>query len=125
MSVSALCLFGWTGERDDSMKKSAVAVFMLMSVAVGPVFAGHDHGGGYEAGGRSYERTSKTEQRSDETEMMLKICTQHLVNIERYLETLQVKIAEKRSSAAALEEIYKLEHHLREAMGTVRALQLF
>lgn len=104
-----------------------VVLVMTMSVFVmtSLVFAGHDHGGGHSSGGQPSTPSPADQQASKTSEQFLRNCAQQIEIIQRHIDRLQARIAEKRAVSSINDELETLEQKLIEAKEIVRSLQIY
>ncbi len=98
-----------------------ISVFVTTSLA----FAGHDHGGGHSSGGQPSAPSPADQQASKTADQLLKNCAQQVESIQRHIERLQARIAEKRAVSSVNDELEALEQKLIEAKEIVRSLQIY
>lgn len=106
--------------------KYVVCVSMALTfVTTVPAIAGHNHGGGHDSGGHSSAPSQADQQAASTAGQLLKNCTQHVDSIQRHIDRLQAKIAEKRGVSSISDELEALEQKLKEAKEIVRSLQIY
>lgn len=98
-------------------------MFLSMSVAAPPVFAGHDHGPqGSTNDGASQGHMD--DQNAKESEVLINNCVQYIERIQQHVRRLQTQIKGKRVGTSGRDEIKKLEENLKEASDSARSLQI-
>lgn len=105
------------------LKKLMLFMFLSMSVAASPVFAGHDHGPqGSTNDGASQGQMD--DQNAKESEVLINNCVQYVERIQQHVRRLQTQIKGKRVGTSGRDEIKKLEENLKEASDSARSLQI-
>lgn len=107
--------------------KFVIGFLKLLLFAATPLaYAGHDHGGGGQnSGGHAASHSQADVQSNKVSEELLNRCAQHVDSIQRNIVRLQAKSAESRAMSTLNGDLEALEHQLKEAKETVRALQVY
>ncbi len=103
-----------------------LSVFLMVMLTM-PAYAGHDHGGGSNnPTDNASPQSHNNEQAIRAADQILKECSQHLDNIQRHVNRLQVQLVDGKAATNSINgELEELEHYLNEAKNLARSLRVF